>query len=299
MAVGGPWIRTSWRGHAAKRPAIRTKLHINAELRSGVGTRPDFGPHFRPCAAEHVIVYNVEDDRTEQRRRLSATLRYFGATPADIRGKVFRVGSKEIGTLFERGADGKIRRTEAMEALVDLLNTQMPATLIVDPLAELHNCEENDNTALRTIIAEFRKLAVAHNMAIIVLHHTRKGSGQAAGDPEAARGASSIIGAVRIAMTLTGMSQDDAEALGLPTSPEARSHFVRLDDAKSNYAPLRTAQWFEKLAYLLDNGEEVAAAVPWAPPTAKKASLGDLLTLATAIAQGTSGGQPGAHSVSC
>jgi hypothetical protein len=68
-----------------------------------------------------------------------------------------------------------------------------------------------------------------------------------------------------------------------------------LDDAKSNYAPLRTAQWFEKLAYLLDNGEEVATAVPWAPPAAKKASLGDLLTLATAIAQGTPGGQPWAR----
>jgi hypothetical protein len=186
-------------------------------------------------------------------------------------------------------------RTQAMESLDELLDVEKPATLIVDPLAELHNCEENDNNALRTIIAEFRKLAVAHNMAVIILHHTRKGSGNAAGDPEAARGASSIIGAVRIAMTLTGMSQDDAEALGLPTSPEARSHFVRLDDAKSNYAPLRTAQWFEKVAYLLDNGEEVAGAVPWAPPAAKKASLSDLLTLITAIERGAPDGQPWAR----
>jgi hypothetical protein len=96
-------------------------------------------------------------------------------------------------------------------------------------------------------------------------------------------------------MTLTGMSEDDAAALGLPTSPEARSHFVRLDDAKSNYAPLRTAQWFEKLASLLDNGEEVAAAVPWAPPAAKKASLNDLVTLAVAIGRGAPDGQPWAR----
>jgi hypothetical protein len=229
-----------------------------------------------------------------QRRRLSATLRYFpGLNPADIRSKVIRVGPKAIGTLYERNlADGKISRTKAMDALVEQINAERPGVLFVDPLAEVHNVEENDNTALRTIVAEFRKLAVAFNMAVVILHHTRKGSGQAAGDPDAARGASSIIGAVRIAATLTGMTEADAEAFGMPTAPEARGHFVRLDDAKSNYAPLRSARWFEKIAYQLENGEEVAAAVPWTPPTAKVASLADLTALAVAIQNGSPSGSP-------
>ncbi len=55
---------------------------------------------FRPAAAGMSIIYNVEDDATEQRRRLSAALRQFpGATPADIRCKVIRTGPSGVGTL--------------------------------------------------------------------------------------------------------------------------------------------------------------------------------------------------------
>lgn len=294
-----PWLipGTTLRGSVTllSGPPSAMKSSLILSLSVAMALFKDFGSHFCPCCTAKTIVYNTEDDLIEQRRRLSATLRYFGAKPIDIRGKVIRIGPKDIGTLFERDGDGKIRKTNAMDALVELIEREKPGTLAVDPLAELHNVEENDNTALRTIIAEFRKLAIAFNMAVIVLHHTRKGSGQAAGDPDAARGASSIIGAVRVAMTLTGMTEADAEELGLPSTHEARSFFVRLDDAKSNYAPLRSARWFEKVAYLLDNGEEVTAAVPWMPLPPKNASLSDLLTLAAAIERGAPDGQPWAR----
>ena len=163
-----------------------------------------------------------------------------------------------------------------MDTLHTLISMKRPVMLIVDPLAELHNCEENDNTALRAIIAKFREMAVEFEMAVVVLHHTRKGAGQSPGDPDAARGASAIIGAVRVAVTVTTTSEDDAKAFGLSTDLEQRSFYVRMDDAKSNYAPLRSAQWFEKVAYELTNGDIVAAAVPWKPPEEKIASLNDL-----------------------
>ncbi len=161
-----------------------------------------------------------------------------------------------------------------------------PAVFIADPFSELHVEEENDNTSVRAVIAMFREFAVKHNMAVVILHHTRKGASHAAGDPDIARGASSIVGAVRIAVTLTSMSDDDAKALGLPTGHKARSNYVRMDDAKSNYAPLREAQWFEKMPYELANGELVPAAVPWEPPQAKVASQQDLAGLAAAIEAG-------------
>jgi RecA-family ATPase len=91
-----------------------------------------------------------------------------------------------------------------MDRLKTLIEERHPAVLVVDPLAELHACEENDNNALRAVIAAFRELAVKYSIAVLVLHHTRKGSGASPGDPDAARGASAIIGAVRIALTLTG-----------------------------------------------------------------------------------------------
>jgi hypothetical protein len=247
---------------------------------------------FRPIVSGPVFVYNVEDDLFEQRRRLSATLRQFDALPADIKGKLYRIGPSTIGTLLERGDDGRVRFTAAMTRLEELLEEIRPVMLVVDPLAELHTCEENDNTALRSVIATFRELAVRFDMSVVILHHTRKGAGQTPGDPDSARGASAIIGAVRVAVTLTTMSEDDAKAFGMPTDLEARSNFVRMDDAKSNYAPLRSAQWFEKVAYELANGDTVPAAVPWAPPEAKVASLSDLTALAVAIERGSPGGEP-------
>ena len=76
----------------------------------------DFG-RFKPAVTAPVIVYNVEDDETEQRRRLSATLRQFGAQPRDVKNKVIRTGPTGIGTLLTRDKDDGIVFTAAMERL--------------------------------------------------------------------------------------------------------------------------------------------------------------------------------------
>lgn len=251
-------------------------------------------PHgrFRPVTAGASIVYNVEDDQTEQRRRLSAVLRQFDAIPRDIQGKVIRTGPEKVGTLVIRTSEGVVASTSALTRLEALIKKTGATILIVDPLSELHNVEENDNTGIRAVIAEFRRIAVDHKIAVILLHHTRKGAATSAGDPDIARGASAIIGAVRVALTLTGMTEDDAKTFGLPTDAPARHHYIRLDDAKSNYAPIREAAWFEKVVYELDNGETVPAPVPWIPPQAKVASLEDLAALARAIERGHPSGEP-------
>jgi hypothetical protein len=225
-------------------------------------------PHgdFCPTAPGDVIVYNVEDDQAEQRRRLSATLRQFDATPEMIRGKIVRVGPTTIGTLFSFDKKtGEVTITPAMERLRDLIRERHPALLIADPLAELHGGEENDNTALSAVLGAFRALAVEFDLAVILVHHTRKGT-VSPGDPDSARGASSAIGACRIVLTVVTMPEDDAKIFGLPTSRQARSRYIRLDDAKQNYAEISCAEWYEKVPYILENGETVPAAVPWQPP---------------------------------
>jgi AAA domain len=221
---------------------------------------------FAPTAAGCVVIYNVEDDATEQRRRLSAALRQFEATPAEIAGKVIRAGPTGVGMLFVRDTEtGEVFATAAMARLRLLLEERKPDLLIADPLAEVHGADENDNTALRQIVAEFRALAVEFNIAIILVHHTRKG-GVVPGDPDSARGASAIIGAGRVVFTLVSMSEADAEVFGMPKDRKNRARYVRLDSAKQNYASLDDAIWFEAALYTLDNGEVVSAAVPWQPP---------------------------------
>jgi hypothetical protein len=221
---------------------------------------------FRPRAPGTVILYNVEDDRDEQRRRLSAALRQFDALPADIHGRVITTGPVGVGTLLNVDTEtGFIHETPVMQALRVLLREHEPDMLIVDPLAELHTAPENDNTALRGVIACLRALAAEFDMAVVILHHTRKG-GVMPGYPDTARGASSLVGTGRVVLTLCTMSEDDAEALGMAKDRQTRSAYVRLDDAKQNYAAIGEARWFEKIVYTLANRELVPAAVPWRPP---------------------------------
>ena len=219
---------------------------------------------FDPKTPIRVLSYNVEDDLHEERRRLSAALRQFNRTPFDISKNLRIVGPTDIGTLIERDQEnGRMRLTDAMVELTQHINSFQPDVVFLDPLVELHTAEENDNTGLRAVLAQFRALAVRYNIALVILHHVRKGL-IVPGDPDGIRGAGSIVGAGRNVFTLCVMSEEDATNLGI--RKENRRNYFRIDGAKMNYAPLDDAEWFERVVHTLDNGEEIVAAQPWMPP---------------------------------
>lgn len=230
----------------------------------------------RPRGSFKVVVYNVEDDADEQKRRLSAVLRSMGLTPKDVAHRIMRTGPTRVGTLLKRDPDrGFIFDTGAMAALKADMKRFEADVLFLDPLVELHDVEENDNGGMRQVIAELRATAVQMNIGVGLVHHTRKGN-NAPGDAEAARGASAISGAARIVLTLAGMKEDEASSFGLPAGTE--KHYFRLDGGKANYSSVLDCEWFERVPYVLDNGastdddpeggiaDSAAAAVPWEPP---------------------------------
>jgi hypothetical protein len=239
----------------------------------------------KPC---RVINYNVEDDQDEQRRRYSAAIQAQGAKGADLAGRIIRCGPHNIGTLFERDpATGRITPTAAMEQLEAMAIESGADVIICDPLAELHNAEENDNTAMRAVIAAFRALAQRLRIAVLILHHDRKGN-SAPGDMDRVRGASAISGAVRVMMTLTTMTAEEADKFGIP--PDHRRRHFRIDGAKSNYAPASDAEWWQLSGYEIPNGETVAAALPWTPPTAFEGiSMETCVAILTRIQAGIDG----------
>ncbi len=240
---------------------------------------------FRPKAPAKIALFNVEDDDTEQQRRLSAALRQFGLTPRDIEGRVFRLVPTPTGTLIDHDDLSKITSVTAlMNLLEDAIKAHGIDVVVLDPLVELHTAGENDNTAIRHVLARLREMAVTHNLAACIVHHQRKG-GQA-GDPDAVRGASAIIGAARQVLTVATMTKEEAIELGQPE--EHRFRFLRVDGAKLNYALPTDAEWYEKAEHELDNGELVAAATPWQPPDA--CVTPDMLVAATrALADGVAG----------
>ena len=224
----------------------------------------DFEP-VQPC---RVLVYNCEDDKDEQRRRFSAALRQSGHTPADLVGQVVRVGVEKIGTLFgerytSEGSALGFGPLAAMKKLEERIEAFRPDVIILDPLVELHDRDENSNVELKRVVGEFRALAVKYDAAVVLLHHVRKGSGSAAGDMDSIRGGGAIPAAARLAFTLTKMSDEDATLYGI--SDQNRRHYLRLDEAKANYSEVPT-DWLQKHAYMLDNGEAVMALQPWDTP---------------------------------
>ena len=234
------------------------------------------------------MIVNGEDDQDEQRRRLSAVLTSMGKTPADVAGLIARVTPTGTGLLVDRNTDpgtpGAVSPTALMRALVDEVRRFKPDVLILDPLAELHTIDENDNSGMREVAAEFRRLAIEHDLALILVHHTRKGL-TGPGDMDAARGASSVVGAARIVLTVTGMDEGAAERLGI--APDRRRHYFRVDGAKSNYAELTDAEWFERSSYTVGTGEDtVAVPVPWTPPI-EAVSLDTRLAIERAVEQGS------------
>lgn len=221
---------------------------------------------FKPCTPCIVSIYNVEDDDDEQKRRISATLRQFRADPIALKGRLYRLGATNVGTLLERNpVTNLLQLTAAMNELIEHLEAVRPDILILDPLVELHNADENDNTALRGVMATMRALAVRFNMAVMLVHHARKGSAGDAGDPDMIRGAGAIVGAARIALTVSTMTEDEAEEMNLPSKD--RHDYFRVDGAKQNYARVEMAEWFKREVYRLGNDEDVVAAEPWRAPS--------------------------------
>ena len=242
----------------------------------------------RPAGPCRVMIYNVEDDHDEQKRRFSAVLTSMGRTPADTGRRIARVMPTGAGTLLMRNPDpvrgSALIATPAMAQLLHEIEEFRPDLLILDPLAELHGEDENANVALREVVAYFRKLAVDYRLALVLVHHTRKGPADP-GNMDTARGASSVVSAARVVLTVSTMDEAAAERLGI--GPDQRRHFFRLDGAKSNYAELTDAEWFERRSYTVGAADDsVAVPVPWEPPSAA-VSLETRLAIERAVEQGS------------
>jgi hypothetical protein len=157
-------------------------------------------------------------------------------------------------------------------------------------MVELHTAPENDNTLLRVVTAMLRAIAREFDIAIVLMHHARKGD-LTPGDIEALRGAGAIGGAIRFGFTVCPMSENDAEQFGIQEN--RRCFYARIDRAKASYAPPVTdADWFEKVSHLDDSGEYIGAFHPWVPLPVRGLSQELISKLCTAIIKGAPDRQP-------
>jgi hypothetical protein len=169
--------------------------------------------------------------------------------------------------------------------------------LVVDPLVELHSLTENDNGEMRQVLAQIRSWAKRFNMAVLVVHHSRKAGGEGAksiaGDADAARGGGSLNGAVRVNLSAVGMTEAEAQRYGMTGG--AHEQYVRIDGAKANLSAKVKTQWLQKVVYDLENGDDAVSPEPWIAPPPKLTDETLLATIVEAVKSGSPDGPWSAH----
>jgi RecA-family ATPase len=224
-----------------------------------------------------VWLYNNEDPLEELHRRIAAICLKWGIPSEEIGDRIFLDSGLTRRLLVAKKTKAGIIQTPDVLALISEINRHDIRVLVVDPFVRCHDADENDNSQIDFVAAQFSHIAQATGCAISLVHHTRKmptGTPSSfAGDVDSGRGASALSNAVRAAHTLSPMGKNDAEKLDIPD--EDKSRYVRLDDAKGNMSPpAQGARWFQRKGIPLPNADdklglepdEVGVLEVWIPP---------------------------------
>lgn len=204
-------------------------------------------------------VFNNEDDQDELDRRIFAAIAEMGIDRAALKGRFFRnSGSTRQLIVAKRDRNGNVIRCPDVDGCIEHIKKYGIKSFTVDPFVETHEVEENSNAEIKAVAALYREIAQRADCAVTLVHHTSKPpegrSDSHIGNMYSGRGASSLVGVARVSLTLFGMTERDAERLGV--APEDRRKYIRLDDAKMNLS-LQSGEpaWFERAAQEIGNGK--------------------------------------------
>jgi RecA-family ATPase len=245
-------------------------LQAAAAIATGRSEQFDLPPVTDPGP---VLVVNAEDSLDIMRARLAAMCEHdeFDIRHEEIADKIFLWSGQDQGPLklLERkGRKAILELTRRLPELAASIRKRGIKALILDPLVDLHDAEENDNVEMQMVMAALRQLAHDTQVAILIVHHSRKPPQSSAegyaGDQYAGRGATAVQGAVRVNLTFFNMTPKDAEKHHVPE--HERHLYVRLDEGKQSYALVSpSAKWYIRRSVKLSNGDEygVLAPAPW------------------------------------
>jgi hypothetical protein len=220
-----------------------------------------------------VVILTYEDDEAEWRRRIAAAcLLHKLDYKTVLRGIHFLVrpsGRRVILAERSTGRDATVIFPDH-DRIVAQLKALDTALFIIDPFNNAHSLDDGNNNALvATVAHEISTIARDANVAVLLLHHLRKG---AVGNVDDLMGAVALRANFRACRIMQVMLAEMAEQLGI--KPDQAWRYLRVVGSKENYAPpLDKSMWFHKASILLNNpagiytkGDEVGAIERWEPP---------------------------------
>jgi RecA-family ATPase len=215
--------------------------------------------------SDNVLILNSEDDDEELKRRIAGILEHFDISPSLLGGKLYiQSFYGQVARLASHdGKSSEVIEGQLVQKLITFCRENNIGLIVIDPLVGIHDAPENDNNAMEKVVTILRKVALKADAAVIVIHHSRKTSASSdsqAGEMDAARGASSLTAAARIAVTVSRMTKKEAENYHIDW--QIGKNLRRIDNAKQNYTPpTEDSDWFEMRSVEIANGEKIGVPV--------------------------------------
>jgi RecA/RadA recombinase len=260
----------------------KTSLAIGWALSLASG-KPVMGE--RVGKPRRVLIWS-EDPPEELSKRVDAAMQVHGLTRADIEDRLIVVSIDELKITIARFSQ-ELREVIAVDVAVlkQIIAVNRLDVVILDPIAELHELEENDNVQMSKLMGMVRSVAREAKAAILLLHHASKASVEAGrkSAATATRGAGAIVNSARVSMVLNEMTAKDAEAFGIPA--DERALYGELTRPKANMGPRTFGGDFIKVELVpfgngdADNDEDVVAvSTVWKPsPGSQVERVGDMV----------------------
>ncbi len=269
-----PWIayrrlmRGQISGLVAPGGTGKTQLALQYALALAVGRGEWCGLDLKePGRQIKTLFVSGEDSVTELRMRLGAAAIHFGLDEDAIEENIHVYSARDVpfSVIKKKHKYAPLEQTEALADMLAHIKAHGIEVLIVDPLADVHQAEESNNSEMIVVMQTWRAVAEATQCAVLLVHHTRKLTGASsegyAGNADSGRGASAIVNATRISTTFYAMSEKDAKEWGV--DPAKRHFYLRQDDAKQNLALASPeADWFRRESLPLKSGESMGVLVP-------------------------------------
>ncbi|MHC2318381.1 hypothetical protein ACVIHC_005427 [Bradyrhizobium diazoefficiens] len=231
-----------------------------------------------PAEPLRVLLINLEDNREAVDKRIAAAMKHHKLTKEDVGGRLFTIAKGELKfKLATQSRSGSVLRNEpSIKAMIGFLIENKIDVFSIDPFISTHAVNENDNSAIRSVIEIYDEIAEAANCAVSIWHHTRKANGQEA-SIDSARGAGSFADACRSIRILETMTATEAKKNELPK----HSQYFRSFSGKLNFAPpTDESDWFQIVSVSLDNGsdadlfgDDIGVVETWTPPANEKQDL--------------------------
>jgi hypothetical protein len=116
--------------------------------------------------AGRVLLYAAEDALHIVRRRLEGICAAAGLALAELDVQVITAPTVRLDLEADR---------KALDATITEL---APRLLVLDPFVRLHRIDENASGEVAPLLAYLRELQRRHGVAVIVVHHAKKGAGR-------------------------------------------------------------------------------------------------------------------------